>query len=217
MGNAYLLKMPLLIFTNLGAILIMLYLPIGLIIGSIPEIALTLYRGSSWYRLIGRVTLVLVLAGGFIASHVRVTEIEKYRQFITLEDVKAMKWIKENTSEDSLFAVNTYFWLPGAPHGTDAGYWIPYFANRQTTASVMLFSLGAKTYISNIVEMSQIVENLEIDNRYLDRLCEMGVDYIYIGKKGDFSNSGLSAEQLSGESELVYKDDGVFIFRINTD
>ncbi len=219
-GNAYLLRIPFLIFTNLGAVLIILYLPIGLVTGSIPEMALTLtLRSSRWYRLISNFTVVLVFASGFIASHVRVTEIEHYRYFVTLEDEKAMKWIKENSPEDALFAVNTYFWLPKAPHGTDAGYWIPYFTGRQTTASVMLFSLGAKTYMSKIVELSQAVENLEIENRYLDRLREMGVDYIYIGKNGDFSGSGLNAQRLSekNEAELVYQNDGIFIFRLNTD
>lgn len=214
-GKAYLLGLPLLSVTNMGAILIMLYLPIGLVIGSATEKALTL-RGPRWRERATRLVVALVLVAGFVASHIRVTEIELYRYFVTSEDIAAMDWIRENTPADARFAVNTHFWLPRAPHGTDAGYWIPYFTGRRTTAGVMLLSLGAKEYVSSIVEMSRAVERLEIDNTSLAELRALGVDYVYIGQKGDFSGPGLNATQLAQAENVsvLHQNGGVSILQI---
>ena len=129
-----------------------------------------------------------------------------------------MEWIKENTPPDALFAVNTYFWLPRAPHGTDAGYWIPYFTGRQMTAGVMLLSLGGNDYRSTVVEMSQVVEQLEVDNDALEDLQALGVDYVYVGKKGDFSGPGLDANQMSQakNTEVVHQSGGVTILQLTS-
>jgi hypothetical protein len=214
-GNAYVLGLPFLAFTNLGAILILFYLPAGLLIGSAVEEVLALC-GPAWRERVVQAMLALVLVTGFIASHVRVTEVEPFRYFVTPEDVAAMDWIRENTPPDALFAVNTHFWLPLMPHGTDAGYWIPYFTGRQITAGVMLLSQGTWEYGSGVVETSRAVERLEVDNAALAELRSMGVDYVYIGQRGDFAGSGLNAGQLSqaGDVKLLYQNAGVSIFQI---
>jgi len=225
LGNAYLLGLPLISFTNLGAVLIMLYLPLGLVVGSAVEEALALCglcpelaEGLRWRKRAAWLVTALVLIAGLAASRVRVTEIEPYRYFVTPEDVAAMDWIKQNTPPDALFAVNTYFWLPKAPHGTDAGYWIPYLTGRQTTAGAMLLNLGGSDYESRIVEMSRLVEQLEVDNTSLAELQAMGVDYVYIGRRGDFSGPGLNATQLgqSENAEMLYGEGGVYIFQIGS-
>jgi hypothetical protein len=193
----------------------MLYLPIGLIVGSVAEETLGL-GGPCWRKRTAWLMIALVLVAGLMASRVRVTEIEPYRYFVTPEDIAAMDWIKEHTPPDALFAVNTTFWLPTAPHGTDAGYWIPYFTGRHTTAGVMLLSLGGNDYQSRIVELSRLVEQLEDDNAPLTELQAMGVDYVYIGRKGDFSGPGLSAIQLSQSENVktLYQEDRVYILQI---
>jgi hypothetical protein len=217
LGNAYLLRVPILDVTNMGAILIMLYLPIGLVIGTAVEELHTLLRPKR-HPGVGRLIVALTLLASFVGSHIRVTEIEPSRYFVTPQDVEAMNWIEENTPPDALFAVNTYFWLPRAPHGTDAGYWIPYFTGRRTTAGVMLLSLATEDYVASVVEMSHAVELLETDNAALGRLRALGVDYVYIGPIGNLSGPGLSAAHLR-EAELaseVYQDRGVSVFRIGS-
>jgi len=220
-GNLHVLGIRLLNFTNLGAVLVMLYLPIGLIVGT------GLYELGNWWQTGStRLRLWLILAGviglGFIGAYDRMTDrvygnFEPYRFFVTSEDVVAMEWIKANTSEDALFAVNTYFWLPYAPHGTDAGYWIPYFTNRKSTVGTMLNHLGTWEYHSHIVEVSRSVEKIAQDPASaLNELRAFGVDYIYIGKWGDFSGKGLDASRLiaADDAALVYQEDNVYIFRI---
>jgi hypothetical protein len=217
LGNAYLLGLPLLSFTNLGAVLVMLYLPIGLVVGSAAEEAVALC-GPRWRERAAWLVIALVLVAGLVASRVRVTETEPYRYFVTPEDVAAMDWIKENTPPDALFAVNTHFWLPRAPHGTDAGYWIPYFTGRQTTAGAMLLNLGGSDDESRIVALSRLVEQLEVDNASLTDLQAMGVDYVYIGRRGDFSGPGLNPAQLSQSEnvKVLYQEGGVYILQIES-
>jgi hypothetical protein len=214
-GNSYVLGIPFISFTNLGAILIMLYLPIGLVTGWATEEILAFFK-PRWHGRAIQVVIVLAWVAGFVASHVRVTDIEPYRYFVTPEDMEAMQWIRENTPEDALFAVNTYFWLPQAPHGTDAGYWIPYFTGRRTTAGTMLNNLGKKEYYARIVEISRSVKQMEANNDALEHLQSLGADYIYVGKRGDFSGLGLRVAQLARSSDVrvVYQNDLVSILQI---
>jgi hypothetical protein len=215
LGYAYLLGLRLLNLTNLGAVLIMLYLPIGIVIG----VAVTeIMRAVRNHRLVAYGFSVLFLLAGILAAPARATTIEAYRYFVTPADVAAMEWINTHTEPDALFAVNTYFWLPGAPHGTDAGYWIPYFTGRSTTASVMIFSLAENAYQTEVIVTSDQVVQLETDSSVIVRLAEIGVDYIFVGQKGNFASPGLNADVLSIQSglESVYVGNGTTIFRLSS-
>jgi len=215
MGNAYRLGVPILNVTNLGAVLIMLYLPIGLVIGAGgADLLQTLVCGSQ--QRLSRVTLALVVATGFVGAHLRTLDIEPFRYFVTQEDALAMNWIADNTPPDALFAVNTYFWFDEYPHGTDAGYWIPYFSNRQMTSGVMLLSLAPPEYRSHVVRMSKAAEQLAVDGSSLSELQALGVDYVYVGARGDFSGDELNLDELakSPDLELVYRTPHVGILRI---
>jgi hypothetical protein len=83
----------------------------------------------------------------------------------------------------------------------------------------MLLSLGEWDYLTEIVEMSKAVEELEKDNQALEELQAMDVDYVYIGRRGDFSGPGLSMKQLSKASEvkIVYQSSKVAILRISAE
>lgn len=215
LGTAYVFGLPLLNLTNWGAVLIMLYLPIGLVVGAAVEQMLAMAKPNG-RPIAVRLIVALTLVAGFAASHIRVTEIKEFRHFVTSEDVVAMRWIRENTPPDATFAVNTYFWLPAAPHGTDAGYWIPYFTRRQTTVGSMMNHFGSGQYLSKIIEMSAAAERLETERAALAQLYALGIDYIYIGQRGDFSGPGLDAEQLmkAGNAQMVYRNGDVFVFQI---
>ncbi len=216
LGNAYLTGISVLSITNLGAILIMLYMPIGLIIGGATDGLL------SWVPVarrgqIGAAVAVAVLILGVWGMRERATNVEAYRHFVTPEDLTALQWIDENVPEEATFAINTYFWLPRAPHGVDAGYWIPYMTGRQITSAAMLvYGEADKTLTDRFIAESRAAERLESDLGGLDELYEMGVHYIYIGKVGDFSGPGLQPDFLrqSERVKTIYEQDGVTILEI---
>lgn len=215
LGNAYVLGIPILNITNLGAILIMLYLPCALICGAAVE-ELTLLFKDPWRNRLTQLIVSGVLLGGLLAIPARVNDIEAFRYFVTPNDVDAMHWIQANTPEDALFAVNTHFWTPALPHGTDAGYWIPYFTGRKITAGVMLLNLAAYDYQIKILNLSRSVKRLATDISGVDELQAQGVRYIYIGAQGNFDGAGIKAEQVakSDKVDLVYQNGNVFIFQI---
>jgi hypothetical protein len=215
-GSAYRLGVPLLRFTNMGAILIMLYLPIGLIIGAAAH-ELRIVLDPQRLARAKQLAAVSVLIIAFVFSYVRSSHIEPYRYFVTDADVKALAWISANMPSDALFAINTDLWLPRTPIGTDGGYWIPYFTGRATTAGNMLFDQGNADFRNRVGDMSEAAVRLSTDNTALDDLRKLGVDYVYVGKNGNFAGKALDPAQLSqaaGISE-VYQQDGVSIWAIH--
>jgi hypothetical protein len=133
---------------------------------------------------------------------------------MTEADEEAMLWINENTSPDSLFGINTYFWLPDAAHGSDGGYWLPYFAGRRTTTGVMISNYN--TNYETILKMDNTIVNLYSDPTQLDELCKLGVDYLYSGAKETFNGHDFDITQLDmlPGIELVYDLEGVQVLKI---
>lgn len=215
LGNLYRLNIPVLNVTNLGAILIMFYLPIGIMVGTaVSEIHRLVPSGYKEKVALG--TAVFVLIASLPAAYNRATTLEAYRHFITPTDIAAMEWINANIPQDATFAINTYFWLPNFAHGTDAGYWIPYFTGRHIVTSAMLSDGLSPEYRDRVVTMSTASEALETDLSALDDLYNLGVAYIYIGAQGDFSGTGLQRDFLSQSErvELLYENGDTAIFRI---
>lgn len=216
LGNAYLLEISWLNVTNLGAILIMAYLPIGLLTGIGIEEGLKLI--SVEYRSgITAILMTFLLMVSLPAARARAITIEPYRHFMTPADAAAMSWINENVPEDATFAINTYPWLPNFWHGTDAGYWIPYVTGRDIVTSAMLSDGLPTEYRQRIRARAAAAEALETELTPIDTLYDLGVEYIYIGARNDFSSQGLRADFLtqSARVELLYEQDGVAILRIN--
>lgn len=76
--------------------------------------------------------------------------------------------------------------------------------------------LADSEYRASIIQMSSAEERLVTDNTALEELRSLGVDYVYIGARGDFSGPGLNAVQIaqSKQAALIYQSVGVSIFKI---
>jgi hypothetical protein len=212
-GMLYRLNIPLLAFTNMTGMMIMLYLPIGVIVGILAEDLLQLFSTNSREKTETQFMWLLLFIG-VVGAFYRIEDVQTYRQFMTASDEKAMKWIKQNTPKDSVFAVHTYYWLPDSPHGSDAGYFIPYYADRKTTTGTMISSLGPG-YEEVMIE-SEAVMSLYSPSPDIDALCALGVDYIYDGAKDPFNGSkfNIPAIEKTENTQIVYQDDGVSIYKI---
>jgi hypothetical protein len=216
-GLAYLTGVRLLEVTNLGAVLMMWYLPIALIVGAAAE-ELNKWLTARQQTWAAPAILTVALLAGFAGSHSEVMKAEDYRFYVTPADEAAMNWIRVNTPPDARFAINTYFWQPRGAIGTDGGYWIPYFTGRQTTAGSMLTGEGSPEYGEEIHRMSKAAEKLAEDSAALDELRALGVDYVYIGAKGNSLGQPLRPTRLGKEPgvERVYQQDGVTILRLSS-
>ena len=191
----------------------MLYLPIGVIVGVLAEDlwqVLSLDKHEKWGTALQWIFLFLAV----VAAIYRLGEVQNFRQFMTAADEKAMNWIENNTPQDSLFAVHTYYWLPDSPHGSDAGYFIPYYADRETTTSTMISSLGPG--YEEVMTESEAVMSLYSPSPNVGALCELGVDYLYDGVKNPFDGNqfNISAIQQAEGVQTIYQDGGVSIFKL---
>lgn len=192
-GFSYKLNIPLLAFTNLSAVLIMLYLPISVAIGIMAQ-SLVIWMPKP-VKIVGElIVLAVVLAGGIWGATLRVKQIEPFRQLMTVDDEKAMVWIEKNTPEDAVFAVNLEPWIPGLPIGTDGGYWITYYTGRKTTAGMMLTGFGED--LGPRKDQAEATLGLYNESPIVDDLCELGVAYVYIGGKSAYNGISFNFEQL---------------------
>lgn len=215
MGAAHLLGIQAVSITNMGAVLIMMYVPLGLIFGlAVQElvIALPLLQGP-------RATAVIIAALFLLALPLvrqRMIEVEPNRFFVTAADLDAAVWIRNNTPADALFAVNTVFWLPLGPHGTDGGYWLPYLSERKTTAGTMLTAVSFNEHHVRTVQRSRLVNMLPTDVSVVGQLKDMGVSYIYAGNSGFTHLPRFDTQALSQSHELesVYENERVSLYRI---
>lgn len=220
-GNAYLLDIALLKVTNMGTILIMLYLPISLLVGAamgeLDGITATLLKTrENLHDAMQKVAVLLLLVAGFYGAWQRIHDIEIGRYFVQEQDLAAMDWINDNVPKDSTIAVNTIFWLPGTPHGIDAGYWIPYFTKHKITAGPMLLFLAPYEYRIKTIEVSRSVVELENDLAALRTLEQLGHEYIFVGALSRLNATGLSVAQLkeSGLVEEVFANGDSTVLRI---
>lgn len=215
LGFTYLLGLPVLNITNLGAVLIMLYQPVALAVGLLGE-GLWRLIPERWHGRAQPVLIIALLGVSVVTGRARATEAEAYRYFVTPADVRAMAWIRANTPAEAQFAINTIFWLPTLPHGTDAGYWIPYLTGRATNTDTMLSGFSPPEHLAWLVAASRAADQLSEDPAAVEALRALGVDYIYLGQQGDFSGGGLSAAELQSLPGLrpVYTDGAVAIFAI---
>ncbi|MFZ3069763.1 MAG: hypothetical protein WA110_01390 [Anaerolineaceae bacterium] len=209
---AYLLNVYALAFTNITAVLLMLYLPLSLAFGILTD-SLLWFSSKRNLAASENFIIFLVLLAGFVGSYYRINEYEEQRAYMTPEDQKAMEWVKENTPSDAVFAVNTSFLNPSMPFGVDAGYWLPYYGQRKTTTLTLLASLSEENDAELI--RAESVLTLYEPEPDLEQVCQNGIDYIYASPKQtrtrQFDMDTLA--QLPG-TNMVYDQDGVRILQI---
>jgi hypothetical protein len=209
LGYLYLMNIPFLMVTNLGAIIIMLYIPTALIIGVGYSEIIKITPSKATERLFHA-----FIIAGLLFGYVRVFDIEESRFFISDEDLKTMSWINDNTPISAKFGINTIFWLKDHPHGIDSGYWIPYFTGRTTNTGTMLFNIGSKTHAEGIVKESLLVEKFykDFDANILHELCFSNINYLHI-KNVNNERELLTMESL-GLVSIEYHENNTWIIAL---
>ena len=101
------------------------------------------------------------------------------------EDLQALEWAGENTPEDSLFLVNSMTWQGTIHAGSDAGWWLPLVAQRDTTLPCILYHQDDGSYRDAVNALANAVENAPSpdDPELLALLQEAGVTHVFVGTK----------------------------------
>jgi hypothetical protein len=221
--------------TGYSALYLTLPLLVGYLVAQVQVGASTLL---GWWKVPGVVAWVLVvllLVGGVAWwGPTRLNVVHGRTQLVTQADMAAMRWIREQTSPDARFLVNSFPAYGGTLIvGSDAGWWVPLLTGRDSMLPPITYGLE----LAEEPDYAQQINTLAADLRGLPltdstpvvldpttpaalrRLREAGIDYVYSGAtapSGDADVDYIDTERLvaSPAYELVYRQDGVEIFRL---
>ncbi len=213
------------------AVLIALYIPIGLMVGwLLGEIARVaqaagsaLWRNALQCGAIFPLFLALALAG--LPKQMRI--VDPHHILVARPDVRAMAWIRENVPEGALFLVEGFRIYGGrSAVGADAGWWIPLLARRANTMPpqyALLNEAPAKPgYSQRVVDLVAFLEeHPPASPEGLSRLCEWRITHVYIGQGQ--GKVGAGAVQLFAPDDFanspafrpVYHQDRVWVFALD--
>lgn len=215
------------------AVLIAAYFPASLVLGA----------GFGWLeeaiqRLVARLkrarrlklVSALVIAGLFVVAGVWATP--KQVQLIspaeyaltTRADLRAFEWIQDNLPSEAKFLVNAFFAYEGsAIVGSDAGWWLPLLARRETNLPPLLYLTERGPRPDFQAWTNQLVAQIQLSgldhSAVLDELKLRGIEYLYIGQRQGLVNTSQPLIKLDAlinhpGFELVYHQDRVWIFQI---
>jgi hypothetical protein len=224
------------VITNF-AVLIAFYIPASVIIGSsIDWIPITskqpdgadtqLNQNRRSIYMFSSVLLIVICFLGIVGLKTRKNDIDiSTYELVTRPDFRAMEWIKENTAEEGIFLVNSFFAYDNtAVVGSDGGWWIPLLADRKTTLPPLTYAfeqgVGSATVESANNLTKAIQEKGITDPEIIKLLIQNSIRYIYIGQRqGTVNYTGpytLGPEILINNPnfKVIYHQDRVWIFEI---
>jgi len=208
------------------AILIALYIPVGLLIGwLLGQLAVL---AKQWVGKAGQ--WILATAVVTVATWAAVGQIGIVKPsyiLVTRPDVRAMDWIRENTTPQACFLVEGFLIYEGySAVGADAGWWIPLLAERQNTMppqyALMNEAPTEPEYTQRVVDLVAHLETTSpASPEGVRLLCDWGITYVYVGQGQ--GKVGAGAVQLFPPTALVdspafstvYHQDRVHIFELN--
>ena len=216
-----LLRLPGANFMQNFAVLIALYMPVGLIVGWL--FGEVVAQRSWWVPVL--LTLVLIL--GTLPSQLKI--VDPSFALVTRPDVRAMAWIQEHTPPDARFLVEGFRIYGGrSAVGSDAGWWIPLLARRENTMPpqyALLNEVPARPqYSQEVVDLvARLEQHAPSSAEGLKMLCKWGITHVYIGQRQ--GKAGAGAVQLFSPDDfsnspafyLLYHQDRVWIFGLNPD
>jgi hypothetical protein len=208
------------------AILIALYLPVGLMVGWFVGslVKVIMGRWKVWGMVGGIVVLLIV---GLLGFRKRMAVVDPAYALVNRADEVAMDWIRANTPPEATFLVNGFLIYQGySAVGSDAGWWIPFLAGRKNTMppQYALFNEAEVQpgYGQAVVQLvTDLSETPPTTPAGLEKLCQFGVTHVYVGQgQGRVATIALTPYLVpdnlvaSADFDLVYHQDRVWIFAL---
>ena len=143
---------------------------------------------------------------------------------MTGPDLRAAWWIRQHTTPRDRFLANSVFAYDGSIIvGTDAGWWLPFTAGRNTTLPPMLYVTEKgprpdyQQWINELIVQLQTRGLEHPESQWL--LTQRGITHLYVGQR----SAGIALGSLGIDPGLlakspgynpVYHQDRVWIFRL---
>jgi hypothetical protein len=142
---------------------------------------------------------------------------------VTKPDIQAANWLAQNTPGEARFLVNGFSSFNGqAIAGSDAGWWLPLLAGRQTFINPLnsTFEQSRGTGNQPDAEIIHLIEANGVDDPQLLAMYQaQGLTHVYIGqRRGQVNDSTplLNVDDLlhSPHYKPIYNQDLVWVFAI---
>ncbi len=209
------------------AILIALYIPIGLVVGWLISEVAGSENGRLRQSLLAIIIFIAAILGALGQRNIAKPDPFAY---VSRPDTIAMKWIRENLPTNSNFLVEGLIYQGSGIIGSDAGWWLPLLAGRPNsmppqyaTAEVPIEPDYTKRLTSLVKKLKNVSPGSE---QGISLLCSEGITHIYIGQgQGNVAQRAMSlgpqlfspAELLSSKYySLLYHQDRVYVFGLNS-
>jgi len=201
-----------------GAVITGFYIPAGILIGFVIGFGINrlVIQKLKWGY--PEVFAIIILLGAW-GTLQRREDIVHEAIDVTRPDLNAMQWITENTPPDAKFLVNatSIFGTDSWFVGTDAGWWIPLLAHRESTTKQMLYNTETENKIGTRKASNQltrlVIDKGLIDPEVLLQLDNQDITHVYIGRrKNDILGIHTSVLQNEPDFKAVYQQDRVWMF-----
>lgn len=210
---------------NVFASMIFIYAPVSLLVG---------WLGSQIWRLlraghrVGRwsyagVFLLVTLYGAYRSPAFS----DPTYSLVLPPDLEAMAWIRTHAPADARFLVNGFLiYNDSTIVGSDAGWWIPYLAQRENTMPPQYALLTEREdvpgYGERLVDLVADLQKAPLSTpEGLQRMCEQGLTHVYIGQgQGRVGKPTprplFTAQELDSHPafEVLYHQNEVWIFEL---
>lgn len=210
--NPAFVKLPYLSLLTNEAVVISLFLPLGLLIGG----------GAAWLwdalaprPIWGRVLVALALAALACWGSWKLRDVVNPRTVLARPgDVSAIEWVATHTAPDARFLVNTAGWLRTG-RGSDGGWWILPLTGRWVSAPPVIYDYAAPAYVQAVRARNAIVSGFKPgrEQQLYDMIDREQITYVYLSSAdGPLTPSAFPA---AAGFEQVYARDGVSIFAVH--
>lgn len=213
LANSRLLRLPYLSLLTNEAVVISLFLPMGVLIGGAAAWgwdALAAPR-RAWARGLA-VLLVAGVAtwGGWNLRDV----VNPSTVLVGAGDVAALEWAAANTPADARFLVNTAGWLRTG-RGSDAGWWLLPLAGRWVSAPPVIYDYAPPAFANAARARNAVVSRFKAgDEQELYALIDRErITYVFLGTHG--GPLSAAAFPASAGFDKVYERDGATIFAVH--
>jgi hypothetical protein len=229
--NPALVSFPYLWLITNDAVVISLFIPIGVLIGGgtcwlaqwfiqappmlgAPQSMAERWQSPRWrmlprWGLAAALTLLALWGAWGLRSVINPATVLASRA-----DVAAIEWVAAHTPTDARFLINATPWLPGVDRGTDGGWWLMPLAGRWTSTPPVLYTYGAPDDVQAARTLSAAIAGFHSgqEQQLYQLIQREQIGYIYLGPQP----GPLSPATFAGNAgfKTVYEHDGVTILAV---
>ncbi|MCA9970421.1 MAG: hypothetical protein KC425_09415 [Anaerolineales bacterium] len=208
------LGLPQTTLVNMNSMVITLFVPLALLLGTAGERAWRWLQRWRWSAVPAQTAAGALLAAALLFGVRQQATILNAETILAWPaDRAALAWVDANLPADARVAVNSWLWLGSTWAGGDGGAWLLPLTGRASTTppADYIYDAALAREVAAFNEAATAVEDWA-DPAQAAWLRAQGVTHVFVGQRGGFFDPAALARNPG--LERVYGREGVFVFAI---